>query len=106
MPKLPLKLDPPTSPARVRDPRRGTTTERGYGYRWQKLRVAWLAAGPRLCVECEREGFLVPAEDVDHVVPHCGNAAMLYDWHNLQGLCHRHHSMKSNKERRERQVEK
>lgn len=52
-----------------------------------------------LCVECEREGRVVPGYAVDHIVPHRGNVALLKDWDNLQTLCQRHHAIKSNKER-------
>jgi 5-methylcytosine-specific restriction protein A len=57
-----------------------------YGYRWQKLRAAYLACNP-LC-EC---GCGHPATVVDHKTPHNGDPARLYDWDNLQAMtkpCH------------------
>ena len=32
---------------------RGTSTQRGYGYKWQKLRASYLASHP-MCVECRK----------------------------------------------------
>lgn len=59
---------------------------RTYGRRWQRLRLAYLAAHP-LC-EC---GCMRPATVVDHRRPHGGDHALIYDWANLQAMtkaCH------------------
>ena len=68
-----------------------TSTQRGYGYRWQKVRAAFLAANP-LCVMCEREGRITVATVVDHVIPHRGDERLMWDEANLQTLCASHHS--------------
>jgi 5-methylcytosine-specific restriction protein A len=70
-----------------------TTAERGYGGRWVKLRAAHLAANP-LCRMCLNDSprRLTPGTVVDHVVPHRGDPALLYDPANLQTLCAPHHN--------------
>lgn len=74
-----------------------TTAQRGYGGAWQRLRLQHLADHP-YCVECYREGRVVPATDVDHKAPHRGGPPLLLDPDNLQSLCHAHHSAKTARE--------
>ena len=74
-----------------------SSTKRGYGSRWQRARKIFLAAHP-LCVECLKEGKYVKATDVDHIIPHRGDEKLLWDVSNWQPLCHRHHSIKTNRE--------
>lgn len=82
--------------ARARTVRQAGSTARGYGYRWQKFRRAWLAQHP-LCVMCRNEGRVTAATDVDHVVPHRGD--MRRFWAGpFQSLCHAHHSEKTARE--------
>ncbi len=76
------------------DRRRGTSTERGYGVRWRRLRTWFLNAHP-LCAECQRQGKLIPAALVDHIIPHRGDSALLYDPANLQSLCTTCHNRKT-----------
>lgn len=73
---------------------RATSTERGYGYDWQRLRALHIAEHP-LCAACEQEGLVEPAVDVDHVIPHCGDDALRLDPTNLRSLCKRHHGIKT-----------
>lgn len=70
-----------------------TTTERGYGYQWQKLRKQVLQRDAYLCQECYRNKKLTPATDVDHVVPK--SAGGTDDESNLQCLCKSCHELKS-----------
>ncbi len=79
-------------PLHVRD--RKTAVERGYGYRWQKARAAYLCAHP-LCVRCRAEGKLVPATVVDHIIPHRGDKKLFWDTTNWQALCKRCHDRKT-----------
>ena len=51
---------------RRRAERKGSSSARGYGYQWQRLRARILAAHP-LCVECEKRGIIKLATDVDHI---------------------------------------
>lgn len=74
---------------------RGSAAARGYGRRWQKLRASFLARHP-LCVMCAAESRTEAATVVDHITPHKGSQALLYDWNNLQPLCHSHHASKTN----------
>jgi 5-methylcytosine-specific restriction protein A len=74
---------------RAQDAARGTSTERGYGADWRKLRAAWLLEHP-LCVKCG-----ITATDVDHVIAHRGDEALRLDPNNLQSFCHAHHSEKT-----------
>src|SRR5574344_730145 len=75
----------------VDERRRGTSTERGYNYRWSLFRVVYLKQHP-LCVECQKGGRLTPATEIDHIIPHRGDQQLLWDESNMQSLCHRHHS--------------
>lgn len=42
-----------------------------------------------------KKGLLVPATDVDHIIPHKGNEDLMWDEENLQALCHACHSRKT-----------
>jgi 5-methylcytosine-specific restriction protein A len=77
--------------------RRGTAAERGYGSRWQKARKTYLAHHP-FCVECQKAGKVEPATVVDHRIPHKGDPVLFWDENNWQGLCKRHHDIKTAKE--------
>lgn len=66
------------------------STQRGYGYRWQKARDSYLAQHP-LCVMCQAEGRVAVATVVDHVVPHRGDQSIFWDVDNWQALCAEHH---------------
>lgn len=71
---------------------RGTPSERGYGYRWGKLRMMVLREQPA-CVVCG-----APATDVDHITPkRLGGQDSRA---NLQALCHACHTRKTLRERR------
>lgn len=75
------------------------STQRGYGYRWQQARARFLAKHP-LCCMCEEEGKVTAATVVDHINPHKGNDALMWDETNWQPLCDHHHS--STKQRMEK----
>jgi len=70
------------------------STQRGYGYRWQKAREGYLAKHP-LCVECEREGKVVVATDLDHIIPHRGDQVLFWRESNWMALCKPCHSKKT-----------
>lgn len=74
--------------------KKGSAAERGYGYRWAQLRKRFLFDHP-LCAKCLSEGRAVAATDVDHIVPHRGDQALMWDESNLQALCHSCHSRKT-----------
>jgi len=79
------------------DHSRGTSAQRGYGYRWQQARRAFLAEHP-LCVECEKDGKVSPATEVDHIQAHNGDDRLFWDRSNWQGLCKECHSRKTARE--------
>lgn len=79
---------------RQADRRRGSSTQRGYGYRWQKYRRRYLAEHP-LCVECEVDGRVTAATVVDHIKPHRGDQQLFWDPENHQDLYKPHHDTKT-----------
>jgi 5-methylcytosine-specific restriction protein A len=58
------------------------------------LRARVLRASP-LCVVCRASGRVVPATQVDHIVPHRGDPALFWAFENLQALCDPCHSAKT-----------
>lgn len=77
------------------DANRGTTKQRGYAGTWPARRKLWLQAHP-LCAEHERNGEVVAATEVDHVIPKARGGAD--DESNLQSLCGPCHSRKTARE--------
>jgi len=71
-----------------------TTAQRGYGAKWQRYRLAYLAKHP-LCRVCEAQGKVTEATVVDHVVDHRGNQALFWDKANHQALCKPCHGLKT-----------
>lgn len=95
-----------------------TSTERGYGYKWQQARREFLMANP-FCVRCLAAAGLsdTPADQViiaaaerklptpwatvvDHKVPHRGDQKLFWDRSNWQALCSTHHSRDKQREER------
>lgn len=66
------------------------STQRGYGYAWQKARAGHLANSP-LCVMCERDGRVTLATVVDHSIAHRGDMKLFWDSSKWQSLCKQHH---------------
>jgi 5-methylcytosine-specific restriction protein A len=71
------------------DIRRLYRTKRWYAYRDQKRK------DQPFCPECRAEGLLVFWTDLDHDVPHRNDPILFWDYDNLVGRCHRHHSEKT-----------
>lgn len=65
---------------------RESSSERGYGYKWQKARAAYLKKHP-LCVQHEIRGIVEIATVVDHKIPHRGDMNLFWDSGNWQSLC-------------------
>jgi 5-methylcytosine-specific restriction endonuclease McrA len=77
---------PGPKPDPTRRPKRQDTA-------WQKIRAEQLEREPD-CRECARQGRQIPAAEVDHIVALAdGGAFDAPD--NLQSLCLRHHSQKT-----------
>lgn len=81
------------------DDSRESSTKRGYGYRWQIARKAYLAKNPH-CVDHRRRGYVVAATVVDHIKPHRGDDDLFWDESNWQALCKSCHD--SHKQRLEK----
>ena len=64
---------------------------------WRKFRKSYIERNP-LCVMCEAEGIVTPAQIVDHIIPMRQGGAK-FDENNLQSLCKHHHDVKSGKDR-------
>ncbi len=79
------------------------TSERGYGYRWQKARKQYLEHNP-LCVICKREKRVTLATVVDHKIKHEGNSELFWDESNWQSLCAPHHNSDKQSEERSGRV--
>lgn len=53
---------------------RESPSKRGYNYKWTKARKAFLAQHPFCeCPACKESGHPLPANVVDHIIPHRGN---------------------------------
>ena len=78
-------------------PPRESASERGYGRAWQKARKGFLRSHP-FCAECLKAGRYVKATDVDHIIPHHGDAKLFWNIRNWQPLCHSCHSKKTRRE--------
>ncbi|MBV2138562.1 MAG: HNH endonuclease [Candidatus Thiodiazotropha sp. (ex Ctena orbiculata)] len=65
---------------------RQTAAQRGYGYKWQKARDAFLKKHP-FCFEHAKRGKTVVATVVDHIVPHRNDMKLFWDKSNWQSLC-------------------
>lgn len=71
-----------------------TTAQRGYGGKWQRARLGYLAKHP-LCRMCEAKGRVTAANVVDHIVDHRGDHKLFWDTSNWQPLCKPCHSEKT-----------
>jgi 5-methylcytosine-specific restriction protein A len=83
------------------DRQRGSATARGYGPRWQRLRLRILQRDAYLCQECKRAGRLNPvgkSGHVDHIIPKREGGTD--EDTNLQTLCASCHNSKKQREER------
>lgn len=65
-----------------------------YTERWKHLRAIVLSRDP-VCKACVKKGYASAATEVDHIIAHRGDAERFWDSDNLQGLCKRCHSQKT-----------
>ena len=85
---------------------RKDATQRGYDHKWRSARVRHLKKHP-LCEYCKRDGHVIAATVVDHVIPHKGNKGLFWDKSNWQSLCTScHSSVKQREEWEEEQRKK
>lgn len=74
---------------RPKDPR-PNSSRRGYDAKWRRTRAAYLAQHPT-CVACGN-----PATEVDHIDGQGPRGPHGHDWANLQPMCKRCHTDKTN----------
>ncbi len=68
-----------------------SSTARGYGRDWQKLRAAYIQEHP-MCEQCESNGIVREADEVHHLRAFIGvDDPLRLDWSNLQSVCQRCH---------------
>lgn len=72
---------------------RPTSSQRGYGYRWQQAAKGWLRAHPLCqCEDCDDgRKRVTPAVLVDHRIPHKGDQRLFWDsgnWQSMAKACH------------------
>lgn len=79
------------------DLRRGTPAERGYDKDWYAVREVFIKEHP-LCLFCEQEGKVVPAEVVDHIISISEDPSLRLVKSNLRSLCKRHHDSRTARE--------
>ena len=72
------------------DAKRPSSSARGYDRKWSATRAAYLY-GHKTCVQCG-----AAATDVDHIDGAGPLSPRGHDWSNLQAMCHRCHTAKTN----------
>jgi 5-methylcytosine-specific restriction protein A len=82
------------------DAKRGSSTARGYGYKWQLASKGFLRAHPLCqCPDClEGEKQITIAVVVDHIIPHGGDMTLFWDRNNWQSMGKTCHDRKTAKE--------
>lgn len=73
--------------------KRESSTQRGYGYRWQQTSKGFLKAHPLCqCPDCLEGAIrLLAADVVDHIIPHKGDMTLFWDrsnWQSMSKPCH------------------
>ncbi|MBQ8945362.1 MAG: HNH endonuclease [Lachnospiraceae bacterium] len=75
--------------------------QRGYDGKWRKFRAWYIKTHqPCFCTECLKEGQYVMATDLDHIKTVRDHPELRFDPDNINPLCHRHHSEKTQREDR------
>ena len=80
-----------------KQPDRPSAAKRGYNSKWRRLSKQYLRKHP-MCVRCMQQGRYVPATVVDHIIPHRGDSALMWDESNWQTLCKPCHDKKTGNE--------
>lgn len=97
MPNMPKAQRPKWMPERKAHEGRIKTNREVYGTnRWTMLARLHKSHNP-ICVACEAQGMVSPAEVTDHTLP-INKGGAPWDWVNLQSLCRRCHDDKSARE--------
>ncbi len=72
------------------DSMRRSARKRGYDTRWDRASKNFRALHP-LCIGCLAVDRVTPATLVDHIKPHKGDRALMWDQGNWQAACAPHH---------------
>lgn len=77
--------------------KRESSTQRGYGYRWQQTSKGFLKAHPLCqCKDClEGVKQLKAATVVDHIIPHRGDMMLFWNRDNWQSMAKECHDRKT-----------
>ena len=94
MPSMPPSIQQLTRKSRPLPAERGTAHQRGYTSRWREYSILYRKQHP-LCVMCEKEGRITPAECVDHIQDATTHPELFWEPSNHQSLCIRHNTLKS-----------
>lgn len=81
---------------RPKERARPSPAARGYDDRWRKIRARHLASEP-LCRFCRAAGYIVAADEVDHIIPLAAGGT--HDEDNLRSLCKSCHSRRTARDR-------
>lgn len=79
--------------------KKGSSSQRGYGSDWRKLRSMILERDNHLCQEHLKQGVIKAGHHVDHIVPKAQKGTD--EPSNLQTLCHSCHAHKTATERQQ-----
>ena len=83
-------------PAQIYEHWRGSSTKRGYGYRWHEFRAALLKQPDFvLCRDCEAEGKITLAQEIHHPKKVADYPELQYDPANCMPLCKTHHAIRT-----------
>ena len=80
--------------------KKGSSSQRGYGSEWRKLRAMILERDNHLCQEHLKQGVIKAGHHVDHIVSKAQEGTD--EPSNLQTLCHSCHAHKTATERQKR----
>lgn len=84
-----------------------STTDRGYGHKWRKVRAQVLERDGHQCQPCVRADRLSRAHEVDHIKNKAAARAegwtdeQIDDPSNLEAICTPCHKLKTSKENRQ-----
>ena len=77
--------------------KKGSNTQRGYGYKWEKIKKRIKERDNYLCQPCLKRGKYTPMHAVDHILPKSQGGTD--DESNLQCICKPCHNRKTAIER-------
>jgi hypothetical protein len=74
----------------VPPPTRLSWRQRGYDGRWTRLSERFRRLNP-FCRFCLQRGLLPFCDVADHIIPAADRPDLMFDWDNIQSLCHSCH---------------